>query len=73
MVINQKDADLVELVRQKLAVPGNGPVNVSGKRLAVLREQIEPQLKPVLRERDFSEFNLERAFRAVADMAAEVV
>ncbi len=71
--VNQQDADLVNLVRQKLAVPGNEPVDISVDRLSALRQQIEPQLKPVLRGRDFWEFNLERAFRAVAEMAAEVV
>jgi len=43
--------------------------DVSDGRLAALRKQIEPQLRPVLRERDFGEFDLERAFKIVVDMA----
>ena len=66
------DATLVELVRRKLAVPGNVPVDVSEHRLAALRQQLEPQLKPVLRASDFAEFDLERAFGTVADMAAKM-
>jgi predicted nucleotidyltransferase component of viral defense system len=62
-------ADLIDQVRQKLAVPGNDPVDVSDGRLAALRKQIDPQLRPVLRERDFGEFDLERAFKIVVDMA----
>lgn len=62
-------ADLIDQVKQKLAVPGNDPVDVSDGRLAALRKQIEPQLRPVLRERDFGEFDLERAFKIVVDMA----
>lgn len=61
--------ELVNLVKQKLAVPGNEPVDVSGQRLAALRKQIESQLRPVLREQDFAEFGLERAFKIVMEMA----
>lgn len=61
--------ELVKQVKQKLAVPDNEPVDVSAQRLATLRKQIEPQLRPVLRERDFVEFDLERAFKTVVEMA----
>jgi hypothetical protein len=37
----------------------------------VLRRQLDAQLKPVLRDRDFAEFDLERAFRTVARMGRE--
>ena len=63
---------LIELVRQKLAVPGNDPVDMSEARLATLRQQLDSQLKPVLRTKDFAEFDLESAFRLVADVAASV-
>jgi predicted nucleotidyltransferase component of viral defense system len=66
------DAELVKLVRQKLAVPSAGPVDISNSRLAALRDQIEPQLRPVLRERDFVEFELERAVQLVTSMADHV-
>ena len=45
-------------------------VSVSAARLGVLKPQLESRLKPVLRDRDFVEFNLERAFATVADVAA---
>lgn len=64
--------DLVKQVKQKLAVPGNEPVDVSGERLAALRKQIESQLRPVLREQDFAEFDLDRAFETVVEMAKTV-
>ena len=66
------DAELIGLVRQKLAVRGNEPVDVSAARLAGLRQQAGPQLQPVLRREDFAAFDVERAFRIVADMAASV-
>lgn len=69
--LRANDADLIGLIRQKLAVRGNDPVDVSAARLAALRRQIIPQLQPVLRAGDFAEFDAERAFRLVADMAAQ--
>jgi hypothetical protein len=70
--LQPEDAELVQLVRQKLAVAGNAPVDVSESRLQELRHKAEPQLRPVLRPRDFADFDLPRAFRLVADMAAKV-
>ena len=67
-----ENAELIGLVRQKLAVAGNAPVDISEDRLAALRRQVGPQLQPVLRTEDFAKFDLERAFQAVATMAAKV-
>jgi len=61
---------MTDLVRQKLAIPGNEPVDISPARMAALRRQIDTQLKTVLREKDFVEFDLERAFRIVIEVAA---
>jgi len=70
--VRAEDAELITLVRQKLAVPGNEPVNMVPVRLAELRRQLDARLRPVLRERDFSEFDLDRAYRLVAEMAKAV-
>lgn len=67
---NPLEATIIEMVRQKLAVPGNEPVDVSPDRLASLRQQLDSQLKPVLRVDDFVAFDLDRAFRIVSDVAA---
>lgn len=61
---------MIELVRQKLSVPGNEQVDISPERLTSLRQQLDTELKTVLREKDFREFNLERAFMIVKDVAA---
>ena len=60
---------LPDLVRRKMSVPGNGPIDVSSARLAALRVQLETRLKPVLRGTDFAVFNLDRAFELVTGMA----
>jgi len=70
--LHPRDAAFVRLVRHKLDVPGNDPVDVSAERLKALRLQVEPRLKPVLRAKDFAEFDLDRAFEIVAAVAAMV-
>lgn len=64
-----EDRGFVKLVRRKLAMPGNDPADVSGVRRTVLAGQVEPRLRPVLRDRDFADFDLDRAFAAVARLA----
>jgi hypothetical protein len=71
--IDPKNPSLVELVRQKLAVPGNHAVDVSEKKRGDLQWQLEKRLKPVLREVDFANFDLNRAFEAVCRFAEPVL
>ena len=70
--LRPRDTVFIRLIRSKLDVPGNDPVDVSGNRLKTLRLQLEPRLKPVLRAKDFSEFDLDRAFEIVVAVAAMV-
>ena len=72
LALDPRDAAFIKLVRHKLDVPGNAPVDVSRERLKTLRQQLESRLKPVLRAKDFAEFDLDRAFKIVADAAAMV-
>lgn len=68
--MNADDAQLVDNVRQKLAVPGNSPVDLSQERLAGLRRQLNARLKTVLRSKEFQAFDLNRAIDLVSRMAA---
>ncbi|HTN70524.1 MAG TPA: nucleotidyl transferase AbiEii/AbiGii toxin family protein, partial [Methylomirabilota bacterium] len=70
--LRPEEDELVELVRRKLAIPGNEPVDVSAPRLSDLRLQLTSHLEPVLRARDFTEFDLDRAFEIVSTMASRV-
>jgi predicted nucleotidyltransferase component of viral defense system len=63
---------MADLVRQKLTVPGNFPVDVSEQRLTALKRQLDARLRTVLRERDFGAFDLDQAIRLVAAMAEKV-
>ncbi len=70
--LHPRDAVFVKLVRHKLDVPGNDPVDVSEDRLKTLRLQVDPRLKPVLRAKDYEEFDLDRAFEIVTAVAGMV-
>ena len=63
---------LIELTRAKLAVPENGPIDLSAERLADLRSQLDVRLRSVLRLADFAAFDLNRAFTIVSEMAAKI-
>jgi len=61
--------DFLDLVRRKLAVPGNGPLDLSVERRSALEKQIEGQLRPVLRPKDFESFDLERVWVSLVTLA----
>lgn len=70
--LRTQDANFINQVGQKLAIPGNDAVDVSARRLDALHRQVETELRSVLREPDFTEFDLDRAFKIVSDMAKAV-
>jgi len=70
--IETHDEVFVELVRGKLAVARNEPVDISEDRFVALKRQVVAQLKPVLRSRDFEEFDLESAWGLAAEMASRI-
>jgi predicted nucleotidyltransferase component of viral defense system len=70
--LSPRSAELVDLVRKKLAVRCNEAVKIGHDRLTELRGQWDAHLKPVLRKKDFDEFDLDRAFNVVAEMAQAI-
>lgn len=70
--LSPADAELRELIRRKLAMPGNPPIDVTDARRAALQLQLDPQLRAVLREQDFGRFDLGAVFRIVVDMATRL-
>jgi predicted nucleotidyltransferase component of viral defense system len=67
--LSTSDQRLIELVQSKLAVPGNDLVDISDRKYETLARQVQAQLRPVLREADFSKFDLKRAFEIVVEFA----
>lgn len=67
--LNLGDAALVDLIRRKLQVPGNGPLNLSAERRSALAKQVDGQLRPVLRPPDFDRFDLQRIWTSLVALA----
>jgi predicted nucleotidyltransferase component of viral defense system len=63
----------LDLVRRKLAVPGNPPVDVSKEKLANLRRQKDARLRMVLRDPEFRSFDIDQAFQMVAEIAGQLI
>lgn len=64
--------NFIDLAIKKLTVPGNDPTNITAARKEMLRRQLETDLKPILRERDFQRFELDRAFNLVAQIGSKL-
>jgi len=52
----------MEMVAEKIAVPGNAPLLLTQDRKAELTHQLSTRLKPVLREQDLLQFDVDHAF-----------
>lgn len=72
MGLDFHDPDSLSMVRAKLEVPGNAPVDVSAERKRELDRQLEAQLKPVLRPADFARFSLDEAFELVCSIVEAI-
>jgi len=70
--LSPSEPALIELVRQKVLVPGNDPVTVAPERLDQLRDQLDARLRPMLRPQDFATFDLDRAIQIVVEMAKAI-
>lgn len=66
------DPDFVELVKSKLAVPGNDPINLDPRRFDNLRSEMNETLRPVIRSDDLPSFDFEFAIGLAKQMAEKV-
>jgi len=76
MKLDFDDHDFLIMVKKKLNVPGNTPIDISLRHKQKLSRQLEGQLRPVLRPADFDRFNMDGAFELidrVADKLADRV
>lgn len=66
------DGEFLELVRRKLSAPGTAAPDVSVDRMRLLQPQLEAELRPVLRARDFETFDLQRAIGTVREVSQQL-
>jgi predicted nucleotidyltransferase component of viral defense system len=64
--------DFLNMVKKKLDVPGNTPVDISLEYQRELGRQLEGQLRPVLRPADFDSFKMDEAFDLIGRIAEAV-
>ena len=64
--------DFIIMVKKKLDVPGNTPVDIYLEYKRELGRQLEGQLRPVLRPADFDSFNMDEAFELIVRIAEAV-
>ena len=70
--LDTHDREFLTMVRAKLKVPGNAPVDLSSEKEQDLNRQLEGQLRHVLRPADFNRFNLDEAFELVCNIAKTI-
>ncbi len=70
--IDPSAVDFVALVARKLAVDGNGPIQLTDQRRMELDRQIRTDLRPVLRASDFAQFDLDRVWSALVALASHL-
>ncbi len=73
MKLDLEDHDFLLMVKKKLDVPGNTPIDISLEYKQKLGRQLEGQLRPVLRTADFDRFNMDGAFELIAMVANKLV
>jgi len=59
----------IALVKEKLSIPGNDSISINKLRKKQLQDQIETELKPVLRDKDFELFKFELVYDLVKRIA----
>ena len=67
-LFDHRDQAVLDLVAAKLSVAGNEPVDLSEAKIAILRGQLEAQLRPVLRAKDYAAFDLQRVISVLKEM-----
>jgi len=66
------DPEFITMVKMKIAVPGNSPVDTTPERKEALVRQLGAELRPVLRPGDFHGFDFDEAVEIVYRLAKEV-
>ena len=63
---------IISILKKKLQVPDNNEIDVSKARKKELLSQLETQLKPVLRSKDYESFDFDKVFGFISDLAVKI-
>jgi len=70
--IDFENDNFLRLVKKKLSVPGNNSISINKIRKKQLQDQIKTELKPVLRDLDFKQFDFELSYDLVERVAQKL-
>lgn len=71
-ILKADDKELLSLARQKIAVPGNDFFGMTPERVALLKEQVDNELKPVLQEKTHREFNFDESLQQAKNIEERI-
>jgi len=71
-IISLDDTAFAEMAAQKMSIPEKLTILTGKERREEFRKQLETQLKPVLRAKDFEKFNFDFAWSQIEKMAISV-
>lgn len=71
-LIDLNESRLRDLIRRKIAIPGNAPPDFSPDRRERLRGQVATRLQPVLRQEDFDRFDFNRVMLLLSDLELQL-
>ena len=71
--IQPSEADFLNLVKDKLSLPGNGEIISAETIKVILQRQLETRLRPVLSESDFISFDLEKVLSTVDQIRQSLI
>ena len=72
-ILNFDSKEFIKIVKQKIDVPRNFPIDISDSRKEQLNLQLNTQLRPVLRSQDFNKFNLDEAFALIKQLSLKLI
>jgi predicted nucleotidyltransferase component of viral defense system len=71
--IDFNSKEFLNLVKEKLLIPGNDPIQIEDLKKKQLQDQIKTELKPVLRDRDYQQFDFEEVYKLVKQVGSKVI
>lgn len=66
------DGEFFQMLKDKKSMPDERKIDLGVERLAELRDQLDTDLRPVLRSDDFKRFDLDRAIKLALNIAARL-
>lgn len=71
-IIDLKDPEFRQMVKTKITSPIKRKIDLSDARVAILQNQLNSHLEPMLKQEDFNSFDLTRIIKEIRNFASEI-